>query len=128
MNRAQADIIPATVDWLAVRVTAEVRKSVPEDWTVYDGPLLVVADDGGPARWPVKSRHTIRLTAWAEARDAAREVVTLAAARLAGDRPRPAGVEHVSPDMGVVLDGRDANTGAFLASVLVTMVARMVTF
>ena len=125
MTRVQADIAPAIADWLDDIITnAAVRLSVPDKWTPTDGALLIVADDGGPALWPIKSRHTIRLTAWADGRTLARGIAAYAAGLL-GDG-RPTGVAHVERDMGTILDARDRNTGAILASVLITAHARTV--
>jgi hypothetical protein len=125
VTRVQADIVPSICDWLNPRIPdADVRLSVPAKWTPADGALLIVADDGGPTLWPIKSQHTIRLTAWASGRTQARAIVSLAAGNL-GDG-RPPGVKHIDPEMGAVLDGRDENTGAVLASVLIVAQARTV--
>jgi hypothetical protein len=125
MTRVQADIVPAIKDWLATRVgTVQVRLSVPDKWTPADGALLIVADDGGPTMWPIKSQHTIRLTSYAAGRTQAREIVALAAGLL-GDG-RPAGVANINSDMSSILDARDRNTGAVLASVLMTAHSRTV--
>lgn len=125
MTRVQADILPAIVDWLDSRIsTAEVRLSVPDRWKPSDGALLIIADDGGPVTWPVTSRHTVRLTAWADGRTTARAIVALAAGLLG--EGRPTGVGNISSEMGAILDARDPNTGAILASVLVTAQARTV--
>lgn len=124
MTRVQADILPAMVDWLNARMTPDVRLSVPDRWKPSDGALLIVADDGGGAMWPVKSSHTIRLTGWAAGRTAARTVAATAAGLL-GDG-RPTGVVSVDSQMGSILDARDDNTGAMLASVLITVHARTV--
>ena len=125
MTRVQADIAPAIADWLDDIITnADVRLSVPDKWVPADGALLIVADDGGPTVWPIKSRHTIRLTAWADGRTLARGIAAYAAGLL-GDG-RPTGVAHVERDMGTILDARDPNTGAILASVLITAHARTV--
>ena len=127
MTRVQADIIPAVKDWLAGQsVGAEVMLAVPNAWKPSDGPLLIVADDGGPVKWPVKSRYTIRLTAYAAGRTEARRIVTLAAGKIAESKPRPNGVANIESDMGGVLDARDKATGAVLASVLITAHARTV--
>jgi hypothetical protein len=127
MTRVQADILPGVRAWLDSKgIGAAVRGNVPPKWTPADGALLIVADDGGPALWPIKSKHTIRLTGWAAGRTEARRIVTLAAGKLAESRPRPPGVAHVNADMGAVLDGRDKDTGAMLASVLITAHARMI--
>lgn len=125
MTRVQADIVPAIKEWLDARIsTAAVRLNVPDKWIPADGPILVVADDGGPTLWPIKSQHTIRLTSYAAGRTQARAIVALAAGLL-GDG-RPAGVASISSDMGSVLDARDSNTGAMLASVLMTAHAKTV--
>lgn len=124
MTRVQADIVPALADWLDSRVPCQARLNVPEKWTPADGAILVVADDGGPMVWPIMSQHTIRLTAWAAGRSEARSIAALAAGLLGSGRP--SGVAHVSRDMGAILDARDKNTGAFLASVLITAHARTV--
>ena len=124
MTRIQADIIPAIADWLQERVSAEVRLSVPDRWTPADGALLIVADDGGPMIWPIKSQHTIRLTAWTDGRSSSRYIAGLAAGLLGSGRPT--GVISVDSDMGTILDARDPNTGAILASVLITAHARTV--
>ena len=125
MTRVQADIAPAIADWLDDIITnADVRLSVPDKWVPADGALLIVADDGGPTVWPIKSRHTIRLTAWADGRTLARGIAAYAAGLL-GDG-RPTGVANIERDMGTILDARDPNTGAILASVLITAHARTV--
>ena len=125
MTRVQADIAPAIADWLDDIITnADVRLSVPDKWVPADGALLIVADDGGPTVWPIKSRHTIRLTAWADGRTLARGIAAYAAGLL-GDG-RPTGVANIERDMGTILDARDRNTGAILASVLITAHARTV--
>lgn len=126
MTRVPADIIPAIKTWLDARIsTADVRLNVPEKWKPADGALLVVADDGGTTVWPIASEHTIRLTAYAAGRTQARALVARACGLL-GDG-RPAGVQSINSTMGNVLDARDPNTGAMLASVLLTAYSRTVT-
>lgn len=127
MTRVQADIVPAVVDWLGVHsVGAAVRQNVPDKWSPAAGPVLVVADDGGPTLLPIKSEHTLRLTAYAPGRTQARAVVALAAGKLVESNPRPSGVAHIDPEMSGILDARDKETGAMLASVLITAHARTV--
>lgn len=127
MTRVQADIVPAIRDWLTGQnLGAGVHRRLPDGWTPKAGAVLLVADDGGPVKLPVKSRHSIRLTAYAAGLTEARHVVTLAAGKLAESRPRPDGVANIDSDVGGVLDGRDKETGAMWASVLVTAVARTV--
>ena len=125
MTRIQADIIPAIKDWLSTEMGGfEVRLNVPEKWTTESSSLLVVADDGGPVQWPIKSQHTIRLTAYASGRSEARAITSYAAGILGNGRPP--GVVNIDRDMGGILDTRDPSTGAFLASVLLTAQARTI--
>lgn len=125
MTRVQADVIPAIKDWLSPRITdADVRLNVPEKWTPDATPVLVVADDGGPVYWPIKSEHTVRLTAYGSGRTQVRAIASLAAGLLGFGRPT--GIAYVDSDMGGVLDARDPETGAFLASVLLTVQAKTV--
>lgn len=125
MTRVQADIIPAIADYLDPLIAdADVRLNVPEKWKPTNTAVLVVSDDGGPAMWPIMSQHTVRLTAYADGRTKARSIVRLAAGLLGYGRP--AGVIHISREMGTILDARDKDTGAVLASVLLTALARTV--
>lgn len=127
MTRVQADVVTPIADWLNPRIVdADVRLNVPAKWTPAAGAVLVVADDGGDTLLPIKSDHTIRLTAWAAGRTQARAVVALAAGKLAESKPRPPGVAYVDPEMGTILDARDEKTGAMLASILIDVVARTV--
>jgi hypothetical protein len=125
VTRVQADVQPSIMEWLDGQgLGAIIRENVDPEWTTDDDPLLIVADDGGPVRWPIKSQHTIRLTAWAAGRTEARRIVALAAGKLGTGRPD--GVVHVNAGMGGILDARDKTTGARLASVLVIVHARTV--
>lgn len=125
MTRVQADAADTIKNWLATQsLGAAVALMLPAGWTPRNGAQLIVADDGGPVRWPIKSRHMIRLTAYAAGRTEARRIAALAAGKLAASRPRPAGIAHVDGDMGAVLDDRDKETGGYLASVLITVHAR----
>jgi hypothetical protein len=125
VTRVQADIIPMVKDWLQSRITdAQVRLNVPEKWSPTSTPVLVVADDGGPVIWPIKSQHTIRLTAYGSGRTQVRAIAAKAAGLLGYGRP--SGVDYIDSDMGGILDARDPETGAFLASVLLVAHAKTV--
>ena len=125
MTRVQADVLPGIVDYLDPLIAdADVRLNVPEKWKPTDTAVLVVADDGGPAMWPIMSQHTVRLTAYANGRTTARSIVRKACGLLGYGRP--AGVHHVAREMSTILDARDPDTGAVLASVLLTVTARTV--
>jgi hypothetical protein len=120
----QADVLPAIKDWLNDRLTPEVRLNVPDRWTTASDPVLVVADDGGPVQWPIRSEHIVRLTAYGSGRTEVRAIAAKAAGLLGYGRP--AGIAYIDSQMGSILDARDSETGAYLASVLVTVQAKTV--
>lgn len=125
MTYVQADVLPAIKDWLKERVfDVDIRLNVPEKWTTANTPVLVIADDGGPVQWPIRSQHTIRLTAYGPGRTVVRQIVTFAAGILGSGRPP--GIAYIDTEMGGVLDARDPATGAFLASVLLTVQAKTI--
>lgn len=122
--RVQADPMPAVREWLRGQMQGPwVRETLPTGWTPA-GPIgLIVSDDGGPAEYPVRTKHTVRITAWGDNPTAVRALAAEAAGRLVVGRPP--GIAYTSPRSGAVLNARDAATGAYLASVLVTTQARM---
>lgn len=100
---------------------------VDDDYRPGD-PVLLVADDGGSAvnggAWLVRKdllRITLRLTAFASGRSAAREVLDSAIDYLTANRP--AGIARLE-NIPAVLDARDRETGAFLASITVPVTVR----
>lgn len=108
-----------------VSVTLE----VPDDYTPVDGePLLLVADDGGnqvsTGPWMAGKgllRITIRMTAFARGRTEARATLDAAMDHLLADRPAEvARIENVP----AVLDTRDRETGAYLASIAMPVIVR----
>jgi hypothetical protein len=128
---AQVDAAKAVKTALAdffdgdVAVTLE----VPDDYTPVDGsPLLLVADDGGdqvnPGAWMAGRgllRITLRLTAFARGRTEARAVIDAAIDQLKADRPAElARIENFP----AVLDTRDRETGAYLASITMPVVVK----
>ncbi|URP21166.1 tail terminator [Gordonia phage Francois] len=126
MVRVLADPMPRVRAWLTDNlVEAEVRADVPPNWTLAAAtrPLVVVADDGGPVDWPVRSEHTIRLVARAKSRTEARTTVRLAAGRLHTAKLNGIVVRRAG---GSVIESTDKATGAYLASVLVPIQARTV--
>lgn len=124
MVRVQRNPLPQLRDWLQDRtVDADVRKDLPPKWIPGDRPVIIVADDGGHMRWPVMSRHTIRITGWGDDPVSVNRMVAVAVGELhAGRLP---GLRVLSSS-GTILDARDKATGARLASALMTIVARTV--
>lgn len=124
MVRVQADSLPPLRAWLQDETAdADVRADLPDGWSLGDRPVVVIADDGGPLDWPIMSRHTIRITGWGDDRVAVRRMVALAVGNLHAARLTGFGVLHSS---GAVIETRDPETGARLASALMTIVARTV--
>ncbi|MCA4997183.1 hypothetical protein HWD35_20890 [Tsukamurella tyrosinosolvens] len=124
--RVQVDPMPAMRDWLRANMPAAgwVRATLPTDWAPKGGaPGVILSDDGGPAEYPVRTIHTVRITAWGADKTTVRDLAAEAAGRLVAGRPP--GIAHTSKRAGAVLDARDQATGACLASVLITTQARM---
>ncbi|MEX0687703.1 MAG: hypothetical protein WD072_03425 [Pirellulales bacterium] len=108
-----------------VSVTLE----VPDDYTPVDGePVLLVADDGGnqvsTGAWMAGKgllSITIRMTAFARGRTEARATLDAAMDHLLANRPEDvARIENVP----AVLDTRDRETGAYLASIAMPVIVR----
>jgi hypothetical protein len=112
----------AQPDWT---VTLE----VPDNYTPVDGePVLLVADDGGDqvnaGAWMAGKgllRIVIRLTAFARGRTEARAVIDAAIDQLMANRP--AEVARIE-NFPAVLDTRDRETGAYLASITMPVVVK----
>ncbi|WP_367582246.1 hypothetical protein [Tsukamurella tyrosinosolvens] len=122
--RVQADPMPAMRQWLRAQMPGTwVRATLPTDWTPKAAPGLIVSDDGGPAEYPIRTKHTVRITAWGADPDTVRKLAAEAAGRLVAGRPP--GIVHTAKTAGAVLDARDPATGAVLASVLITSQTRM---
>lgn len=135
---SQADPAKAVKDALATHFadvedyTCTVTLEVPDDYQPTAGsPVLLVADDGGSAvlggAWLVGNdmhRITLRLTAFARGRTEARTVLNTAIDHLVANRPQEvARIENVP----AVLDTRDRETGAYLASITMPVVVRPIT-
>lgn len=101
---------------------------VDDDYTPVEGaPIVLVADDGGPAiiqdSWLVNKsprRTVLRLTAFATGRTEARAAVVAASDFVVAHRPGIARVEDVSTP----LITRDKSTGAWLASITSPVIVR----
>lgn len=102
---------------------------VADDYRPVAGsPVLLVADDGGAAvnsgAWLAGRgllQITIRLTAFARGRTEAREVVLAAIDFIQANRP--AGISRIE-NVPAVLDARDPETGAYLASIAAPVVVK----
>jgi hypothetical protein len=124
MVRVQADSLPRLRQWLQDQTAAaDVRADLPDKWIPGNRPVITIADDGGPMQWPIKSRHTIRITGWGDDRVAVRRMVAVAVGELHGAQ-LPGLV--VSKSSGAVIEGRDSATGGRFASALMTINARTV--
>lgn len=104
--------------------TARVVRDVPDKWTPSDGPVVLVADDSGPLSWPVMSRNVVRVTVFAEGKDPARNIALRCAGYLHDNNP--AGIAHISRSGSSILEARDPQTGADMASFTVSATVRTV--
>ena len=111
---------------------ATVTLEVPDDYTPVDGePVLLVADDGGTqvngGAWMAGRGLlliTLRLTSFARGRTEARDTLTAAIDHLLANHP--AGIARIE-NVPAVLDTRDRETGAYLASITMPVVVRPIT-
>ena len=97
--------------------------NVPEDWTVADRtPLVLVADDGGPVLWPIKSDHTIRVSVGSDDVQASRRIARKCLGHILDNLPE--GLSHIRPNGTALIEVRDSKTGADFASGTVTAVIK----
>lgn len=101
---------------------ARVVRDVPNTYTPSSGPLVLVADDGGPLRWPILSKNVVRVTVFGNGMDLVRGI----AGRCMGHvyDGIPADVVHIKRGGTTLLEGRDPKTGADFASFTVNTTAR----
>lgn len=100
---------------------ARVVRDVPDNYKPTSGALVLVADDGGPVVWPIKSDNIVRVTAMGNGMDLIRGI----AGRCMG---HVFGLPHVKKSDGTtLLEGRDPKTGADFCSFTVTAVTRTAT-
>lgn len=119
--RVVGDPVPSVQAFLAGWHGASVRiaDEVPDDWSVdTDTPLIVVADDGGPIDWPVKSSPLVRCTVYANGKQTAKQLRRVSMGALLS-APIP-GVAHIRRTGIGYTDARDPDTGADMASFTVT--------
>lgn len=115
-------------DWVASQPDWAVTLEVADDYAPVAGhPVLLVADDGGPAviggAWMLDGtpyRPVLRMTAFAAGRTEARAVVVEAVKFVKANRPGIARIESIS----VPLITKDRETGAWLASVTAPVIVR----
>ena len=86
---------------------------LPSNWTTSSPSAVVVFDDSGPTKWPIVVMPTIRITVWANGRTRARAIAGEALGLLLSQRV--AGIATITTP-SQLLDARDSNTGAILAS------------
>lgn len=101
---------------------ARVVRDVPNTYTPSSGPLVLVADDGGPVQWPILSNNVVRVTVFGSGMDLVRDL----AGRCMGHvfDGIPADVVHVKRRGATLLEGRDPKTGADFASFTVNTTVR----
>lgn len=116
-TREPVDVAALVMDWLKADLAVRfpeltVVLELPASWSLGSGPVLVVADDGGPMdMWPVATMPAIRVTSWTSGREtkyAYRALGRLLTARIPG-------IAKLLPGAGV-LEARDSKTHGDLAS------------
>lgn len=117
--REPVDVARLIKDWLAARTDLATRfpeltfaLELPADWKLGSGPVLVVADDGGPLNlWPVATSPTVRVTSWTSGRET-KYAYAVMTRLLTAQIP---GVAAVLPG-AAFLEARDSKTGGDLCS------------
>lgn len=94
---------------------------LPSGWTKSAPPALVVFDDGGPNRWPVSTRPTLRITVWANGRDRARGTAGAALGVMLAHRIP--GIATINNPTGLI-EAVDSNNGGTTVSFTVSAQAR----
>lgn len=129
MTRVQGDPVGAVkasiVELLAGQTPAPriATHKWPKDWSLADGrPLVLIADDGGPFDFPVKSDHTIRISVGADDVDVCRRIARKCLGHILANLPE--GLEKVRPNGTALTQAQHTQTGADIASGTVTAVIR----
>ncbi|MCV7230668.1 hypothetical protein [Mycolicibacterium komossense] len=96
----------------------------PKDWSLADKrPLVLVADDGGPVDWPVKSEHTIRITVGSDDIPTSRRIARKCLGHILANLPEGlAAIRNNGPTS--LTDAQHSETGADLATGTVPVVIR----
>jgi hypothetical protein len=115
------DVLPPVKAFLEPEMGVEVRQNFPPDYKSTDAPFLLIANDGGPMQYPVSTRPTVRLTAYAEGRGEAVRLASKAMGLLLCRRVP--GIANVRPGSNLI-DDRDEKTKAFFASTTVLVTIR----
>lgn len=101
---------------------ARVVRDVPDTYKPSSGPLVLVADDGGPLEWPILSKNTIRVTVMGNGMDLVRGIAGRCLGHIFDDIPD--GLSHIRRNGTTLLEGRDPRTGADFVSFTVTATVR----
>lgn len=94
--------------------TLSVGLALPAGYTAADsGPALAVFDDGGPSEWPISDKATLRVTVWSNSLTTSRAIASYALGVSLTHKAE--GLSQILPGTRV-LDARDTNNGAIMAS------------
>jgi hypothetical protein len=104
---------------------ARVVRDVPDSYLPKSGPMVLVADDGGPMEWPVLSKNTIRVTVLGDGMTLVRDLAGRCLGHIFDDIPN--GLSHINRNGTTLLEGRDPRTGADFCSFTVTATVRTTT-
>lgn len=101
--------------WMAERYPdLTLGLALPSEYTAAEhGPVMVVFDDGGPEEWPVSDKLTLRVVVWTDSLPLSREMASYALGQTLSRKAE--GIAQILPGTRV-LDARDSNNGAIMAS------------
>lgn len=97
---------------------------VPGSWTKSAPAHVAVFDDGGPARWPISTTPTVRVTVWGYGRTNARRLAGLALGLVL--TRRVPGVSTITQPSSILESGDSNHPDATLASFTVRAQARTI--
>lgn len=129
MTRVPGDPVPFVKASLVALLTDEdpvpeiATHKWPKSWSLDSGkPLVLVADDGGPLDWPVKSEHEVRITVGGDDVPTVRRIARKCIGHILDNLPE--GLAHIRRDGITLTEAQHTATGADLASGTVTVIVR----
>lgn len=129
MTRVQGDPVEAVKASLVALLADETplpriaTNKWPKDWSLdHKRPLVLVADDGGPVLWPIKSDHTIRISVGSDDVPVSKRLARKCLGHILDSLPE--GLEKIRPDGTALTVTQHSATGADVASGTVSAVIR----
>lgn len=129
-TRVQGDPVPPVKAAVAAHLADEGEDPMPriatgkwpKDWKLHDAPLVLIADDGGPVEFPIKSDHTIRITVGSNDLQVSRRLARKCLGHILDSLPE--GLVKIRSNGTALIETQHTETGADVASGTVTAVIR----